>query len=144
MSPRHPIVFALALSVAPIVSAVAQTDWSKDKWELPQGDRWQLTLSSGQILYELRLLRLAGDTIVFRQDSTTVSVPLAQLSELRLVQSSTSRAGMVGGMRGSLVGADDDVYQLTLYTVPEKRQILEQVLQQYPPEPAAADSTPPR
>lgn len=101
------------------------------------GDRWQLTLDSGVILWELHLVRLSGDTLVLRQADTTRSVPLRQISELRLVQKSVKRLGAGGGgVIGVLSGADDKVYQLTLLDLGEKRQLVRRILQDHPPQDA--------
>jgi hypothetical protein len=99
------------------------------------GDRWQLTLNSGQILWDLRLVKLAGDTLVVRDKAdSTYAFPISQVDELRLVQKSTRsitpEAGRYGGVLG---GADDEVYRLTLYDLAERRQILRQIFQDHPP-----------
>lgn len=99
------------------------------------GDRWQLTLNGGEILWELQLVKLAGDTLVVRHADSTYAFPLPEIDELRLVQKSTRsitpEAGRYGGVLG---GADDEVYRLTLYTLAERREILRKVLQDHPPE----------
>src|SRR5437879_8100270 len=93
-------------------------------------DRWQLTLNSGTTLWDLRLVKLAGDTLVVRRADSTYAFPLAQVDEIRLVQKSTRHitpeAGRYGGVLG---GVDDEVHRLTLYSVPERRAIVQQVLQ---------------
>src|SRR2546430_3767928 len=52
-------------------------------------DRWQLTLNSGTTLWDLRLVGLAGDTLVVRHADSTYAFPLAQVDEIRLVQKAT-------------------------------------------------------
>jgi len=100
-----------------------------------RGDRWQLTLNSGKILWDLHLVKVVGDTLVVRHADTTHAFAISQLDELRLVQKSkrsiTPEAGRYGGVLG---GGDDVVYRLTLYHLAERRQILRQVLQDHPPE----------
>jgi len=100
-----------------------------------RGGRWQLTLTSGKILWDLHLVKLAGDTLVVGHADTTHAFAISQLDELRLVQKSkrsiTPEAGRYGGVLG---GGDDVVYRLTLYDLAERRQILRQVLQDHPPE----------
>jgi hypothetical protein len=99
-----------------------------------QGDRWQITLDSGTILWDLRLVKLAGDTLVVRRADSTYAFPIAQVDELRLVRkaqrSITPEAGRYGGVLG---GGDDVAYRLTLYDLAERRQILRQVFQEHPP-----------
>ena len=97
-------------------------------------DRWQLTLNSGTTLWDLSLVKLAGDTLVVRHADSTYALPLAQVDEIRLVQKSTRHItpepGRYGGVLG---GADDEVHRLTLNTVPERREILQQIFKAHPP-----------
>src|SRR5207253_11521561 len=106
-------------------------------------DRWQLTLNSGTTLWDLSLVKLAGDTLVVRHADSTYALPLAQVDEIRLVQKSTRHitpeAGRYGGVLG---GVDDEVHRLTLYSVPERRAIVQQVLLA-PPPPCALARRPP-
>ncbi len=103
------------------------------------GDRWQLTLNDGTILWEIRLVRFRGDTLVVRHADSTYAFPIARVDELRLVQKSvrhiTAEPGRYGGVLG---GTDDEVYRLTLYSVSERRQIVEQLFKDHPPNGAAA------
>ena len=98
-------------------------------------ERWQVTLNSGTILWDLRLVKLSGDTLVLRHADSTYAFPLTDLDELRLVQKSerhqTAEAGRYGGVLG---GADDEIYRLTLYDLAERRQIMQQIFQEHPPE----------
>jgi hypothetical protein len=99
-------------------------------------DRWQLTLNSGTTLWDLSLVKLTGDTLVVRHADSTYALPLAQVDEIRLVQKSTRHItpepGRYGGVLG---GADDEVYRLTLNTLPERREILQQIFKAHPPSP---------
>lgn len=103
------------------------------------GDRWQLTLSDGTIIWEIRLVRFSHDSLVVRHADSTYSFPVAQVDELRLVQKSVRRMGPEAGRYGGVLGGtDDEVYKLTLYSVSERRQILEQLFKDHPPAPAAS------
>jgi len=97
-------------------------------------DRWQLTLNSGTTLWDLRLVKLAGDTLVVRRADSTYAFPLAEVDEIRLVQKSTRHitpeAGRYGGVLG---GMDDEVHRLTLYSLSERRDIVRQIFQAHPP-----------
>jgi hypothetical protein len=103
------------------------------------GDRWQLMLSDGTIIWEVRLVQFRRDTLLVRHADSTYAFPIAQVDELRLVQKSvrhqTAEPGRYGGVLG---GTDDLVYKLTLYTVSERRQIVEQLFKDHPPEGAAS------
>ena len=92
-------------------------------------DRWQLARTDGSYLWDLHLVRLAGDTLVVERADSVIGVPLAGIDELRLVQSFQQRGP--GGQRSAvagLAGADDTVIKLTLYTVDERRRVLAEIL----------------
>ena len=99
-----------------------------------QGDRWQITLNDGRILWELHLVRLRGDTLVVQQGDSTFRFPIGQVDELRLVRKAerrqTAEPNRYGGVLG---GADDEVFRLTLYNLTERRQIVAQIFQDHPP-----------
>ena len=103
------------------------------------GDRWQLMLSDGTIIWEVRLVQFRRDTLIVRHADSTYAFPIARVDELRLVQKSvrhqTAEPGRYGGVLG---GTDDLVYKLTLYSVSERRQIVEQLFKDHPPEGAAS------
>src|SRR3989442_1855442 len=75
-----------ALRISPVVErdlpAVAQ-----------QGDRWQVTLHDGRLMWDLRLVRLTGDTLVLRQGTgdSTYRFPIGRVDELRLVHKAERR-----------------------------------------------------
>ncbi|HYK82613.1 MAG TPA: hypothetical protein VEU55_05660 [Gemmatimonadales bacterium] len=121
---RAIVVAALALLGA--ASARAQRD-----------DRWQVRLNSDAILWDLHLVRLAGDTLVLRHGDSTYSFPLSQLDELRLVhKSERHQAAEPNRYDGVLGGTDDEVYRLTLYSLSERRRIVAQIFQAHPPAPS--------
>jgi hypothetical protein len=89
-------------------------------------DRWQLELSSGTVIFECELLIVGADS--------TRSVSLTRLTGLRLLRPAAKTvAGGARGTFGALAGADDEVYQLTLLTVPERRQVVDSLLRRHPP-----------
>jgi hypothetical protein len=94
-------------------------------------DVWQVTLRDGTIVWDLRLDSLRRDTIVFRQNRKTVRYPLLRVDEMRLVRAGKREVGGVtDGARydGAANGMSDLVYQLTLLDLPERRQVVEQIL----------------
>ena len=100
-------------------------------------DRWQITLNDGKILWELRLVRFRGDTLVVQQGDSTFRFPVTQVDELRLVRKAerrqTAEPNRYGGVLG---GADDEVFRLTLYNLTERRQIVAQIFKDHPPAPS--------
>lgn len=116
------VLFGAALALLGATSLMAQQD-----------DRWQITLNSGTILWELHLVRLQGDTLVVRHDDSTYRYPIMQVDELRLVRKSEARRTADRNRYGAaLGGADDEVYRLTLDDRSERRQRLEQVFKDHP------------
>jgi len=97
-------------------------------------DRWQVELSSSENLYEVKPLRLRGDTLILQQGDSTVAVPLARLSVLRRIRKSAERPTR------AVAGSEDEVYQMSLFTVPERRTALDSLLRSL----AAEKPEPPR
>ncbi len=113
----------LALALVGAGSAGAQQD-----------DRWQVTLNNGTIIWELRLVQLRNDTLALRSSDSTYRLPIGFVDELRMVRKSvrhqTPEPNRYGGVLG---GIDDEVYRLTLYTIPERRGIIAQIFKDHPP-----------
>jgi hypothetical protein len=100
-------------------------------------DRWQVTLHSGAIVWDLRMGRLAGDTLVFRQsDGTARRLPVMQVDELRLVQKAEKRQNAPDGQGtgNGLMGGTDLIWQLTLLDRAERLRVLRQILGDHPPD----------
>jgi hypothetical protein len=99
-----------------------------------QDDRWQITLDDGKIIWELHLVRFRGDTLVVQHADSTLRFPISRVDELRLVRKAerrqTAEANRYGGVLG---GTDDEFYRLTLYSLPERREIVEQIFKDHPP-----------
>jgi hypothetical protein len=102
-----------------------------------EDDRWQATLNDGRIVWEAHLVRLRSDTLVLRAGDSTYRFPIGHVDELRLVRKSvrhqTPAPNRYGGVLG---GMDDEVYRLTLYGVTERREIIERLFKDHPPEPS--------
>jgi hypothetical protein len=100
-------------------------------------DRWQVTLHSGAIVWDLRFVQIAGDTLVFRQTGgNTRRLPVMQVDELRLVQKAEKRQQAPDGQGtgNGLMGGTDLVWQLTLLDGAQRREILREILRDHPPE----------
>ena len=92
-------------------------------------DDWQVHLADGSYVYELRVKTLRATDILFEHDGKPVRIPLERIDEVRRIHKSFKRG--TGGARatfGGLAGADDDVVQLSQYSVPEKHNIVARVL----------------
>jgi len=123
---------ALLLSALALVpGAIRAQDTPK-----PSDDRWQIGLENGQYIWDIRLVRLQGDTLVFRQADTLGTVSVQQIGELRLVQKSTVRIGQgaaAGGAISALTGSDDEVYDLLTLDYPARIRTIQQIILLHPP-----------
>ncbi|HET7296732.1 MAG TPA: hypothetical protein VFI66_06290 [Gemmatimonadales bacterium] len=95
-------------------------------------DRWQLTLHSDSVLWDLELVGLSGDSLVVRQTDTgaTLRLPLMQIDELRLVAKAVKRANErdARATENTLMGSGDLVFRLTLRDRAERLQVVREIL----------------
>lgn len=99
----------------------------------PADDRWQITLGEDLYVWDIRLVRLDGDSLVVRQSDSLVRVPLAGMTEIRLIKKATMRdGGPAGGALAALMGADDEVYNLSPLALGERRRAVEKILRRHP------------
>src|SRR3989442_4994563 len=90
-------------------------------------------LRDGATLWDLRLVKVSGDTLVFQGNDSILRFPLMQVDELRLVRKAIgSIAPEAGRYGGVLDGGDDEVYRLTLFDLNERRQVVQQILRAHP------------
>jgi hypothetical protein len=127
MRPARLLPLLLLLAAAPAVSVHAQ---SKDD------DRWQITTDSDDYLWDIRLVRLAGDSLVFRQADTLGTVTVGRIKELRLIRKSPMRIGEgagAGGAIAALTGSDDEIYDFQTLDFPARVRAIQQILLVHPP-----------
>lgn len=97
-------------------------------------DRWQLELSNGAVVFECQLRERRGDHLLIIEADSTRRISLATLTGMRLLRPAAKTvAGGARGTFGALAGADDEVYQLTLLTVPERRLVVDSLFRRHPP-----------
>jgi hypothetical protein len=95
-------------------------------------DRWQLELSSGSVIFECQLRDRRGDTLFVTESDSVRAVVLPALTGMRLLRPAAKTvAHGARGTFGALAGADDEVFQLTLLTVPERRVVVDTLLRQH-------------
>jgi len=125
-SPRLAPVIVLLLSLVGAPASGQGTD----------ADRWQIALESGDYIWDIRLVRLTGDSLMFRQADTVGSVSVQRIKELRLIRKSEMRIGEgAGGALAALAGTDDEVYNLNTMDYAARLRALQQVLLLHPPKP---------
>jgi hypothetical protein len=106
--------------------AAAQTD-------APPDHRWQLTLDDERYVWDVRLVKLAGDTLIVRQSDSLVRAPIARINEMRILQRTTLRVG--DGHESAistLAGGNDEVYDLARFDFGERRRAIQRILSHYP------------
>jgi hypothetical protein len=99
-------------------------------------DRWQIALESGDYIWDIRLVRLTGDSVVFRRADSVGTVRVQQISEMRLIRKTDFRVGSDGGgALPALMGADDEVYSFAPLDYPARIRAVQQILLAHPPKP---------
>ena len=116
-----------------LLLALAQTARGQD-------DRWQVTLDDERYVWDIRLVRLDGDSLIVRQSDSLVSVPVAHINEIRLIRKSEVHVGAGGagggaGAMSALVGGDDEVYDLTPLEFADRVRTIQKILLLHPPGP---------
>jgi hypothetical protein len=105
-----------------------------------QDDRWQVALDDERYVWDIRLVRLDGDSLIVRQSDSLVSVPVAHINEIRLIRKSEVHVGAGGpggaaGAMNALVGGDDEVYDLTPLEFGDRLRTIQKILLLHPTEP---------
>ncbi|HET9727337.1 MAG TPA: hypothetical protein VFP28_10520 [Gemmatimonadales bacterium] len=102
-----------------------------------QDDRWQISLDNDQYVWDIRLVRLDGDSLFVRQSDSVVGVPVAHIRELRLIRKSEVQlgGGDAGGAMSALTGADDEVYDLSPLEFAERIRTVQRILLMHPAAP---------
>jgi hypothetical protein len=115
-------------STIALLLALAQTARAQD-------DRWQVTLDDERYVWDIRLVRLDGDSLVVRQSDSLVAVPVAHINEIRLIRKSEMRLGGEGATAGAmsaLIGGDDEVYDLTPLEFADRLRTIQKILLMHP------------
>ncbi len=98
-------------------------------------DRWQITTESGDYIWDIRLVRLAGDSLLYRQADSTAAITVDKIKELRLIRKTEVRLGDgAGGAMAALTGSDDEIYDLQTLDFAGRIRAVQQVLLAHPPE----------
>jgi hypothetical protein len=99
-------------------------------------ERWQLALDDGSYVWDIRLVKLAGDSLVVRRSDTLAAVPVAHINEVRLIRKTevdmAGGAGMAGGAMSALMGGDDEVYDLSPLEFAERMRTIQKILLNHP------------
>jgi hypothetical protein len=129
MMPKSALL-TLALILNGLSVAGAQSD-------RPGGDRWQVTLDGDRYVWDVRLVRLDGDSLILRQSDSLLSVAVAHITELRLIRKSEVRLGGEGanGAMAALMGGDDEVYDLSPLDFADRLKTVQKIFLYHPAAP---------
>lgn len=95
----------------------------------PSDDRWQLTLDAQQYVWDVRLVTLAGDTLIVHQADSLVRAPIARITELRLLHRTTLLVGDVHQSAiDALAGGRTEVYDLARLDLAARRRAIQGIL----------------
>jgi hypothetical protein len=101
-----------------------------------QDERWQVALDDGRYVWDIRLVRLEGNSLVVSQSDSLVRVPVAHITEVRLIQKTETALGDgAAGAMGALVGADDEIYDLSAQDLAERRRSIQKIFELHPAKP---------
>ena len=99
-------------------------------------DRWQIALESGEYIWDIRLVRLTGDSLVYRRADSVGAVSVQRIGELRLIRKTEFRVGTDGGgALPALMGADDEIYAFAPLDYTARIRAVQQILLAHPPKP---------
>jgi hypothetical protein len=120
---------ALALAALLTLPGAAATAQEKS------ADRWQITLASGDYIWDIKLVKLDGDKLVYIQSDTTGSVGVDKIDELRLIQKTEVHlAEPDGAAQRALTGADDEVYDMKTMDFSARLRAIQQIFLLHPPQ----------
>jgi hypothetical protein len=100
-----------------------------------QDDRWQVTLDQDRYVWDIRLVRLDGDSLVVMQADSSLSLPVGRITEIRLIRKSEMQLGDGAAAMSALTGRDDEVYDLTPLDLAERVRAIQKILLYHPSEP---------
>jgi hypothetical protein len=103
-------------------------------WAQQQDERWQVTLGGGQYVWDIRLVKLDGETLVVRQADSLRRLPVADITEVRLIRKTKVEIGGAagGGAMSALMGGDDEVYDLTPLDFAERLRTIQKIFLHHP------------
>ncbi|HEY7637014.1 MAG TPA: hypothetical protein VH763_15800 [Gemmatimonadales bacterium] len=120
----RPLLAALALGLVLIHPLQAQD----------ADERWQVTLNGDKYVWDIRLVKLDGDTLVVRQSDSLRRLPVADITEVRLIRKTKVEIGGAagGGAMSALIGGDDEVYDLTPLDFSERLRTIQKIFLYHP------------
>jgi hypothetical protein len=97
-------------------------------------NRWQITLHNDSLVWDVRLVGLSEDRLMYRAQDSTGAVKVNDIDDIRLFRSSEMQMGTAGGAFGALSGSDDIVFDMRTMDFAAKMRVVQQLLEKYPPD----------
>lgn len=123
---RHFVRLGLTLGLV-LVTFVALPSAAQTNQAPP--DRWQITLDQQRYVWDVRLVKLAGDTLIVRQRDSLIGTPIARITEMRLLPETIL---LVGDGHHSAIsamaGSNPNVFDLARLNVTERRKTIQKIL----------------
>jgi hypothetical protein len=133
----HLLFVAFAALGAPPALLQAQSPRAAQSGER---ERWQISLDNGGMLWDVRLVKLSGDSLSVTRPDSLATVSLKHVTELRLIKKSEVQLGTAGGAFNALVGGDDEVYDLTPLEFADRVKAVQKIFLYHPPEGTAPNN----
>ncbi len=127
------LLVAAALAAPPTLAAQRPQPAQSDG----EPERWQVALDDGRILWDVRLVQLAGESLSVMRPDSLATVSLKQVTEIRLIKKSEVQLGTAGGALNALVGGDDEVYDLTPLEFADRVKAVQKIFLYHPPQGAS-------
>jgi hypothetical protein len=121
-------------AMATVLLLAPRTSQAQDSTRT-DSDRWQIQTESGEYIWDIRLLRLSGDTLLFQQADTIGRTRVDQIRELRLIRKVVVRMGESPMSTGALTGAGDEIFDLGPLDFAARLRAIQQVFLVHPPTP---------
>jgi hypothetical protein len=121
--------------IRPLIIAVTLRLLLVGPMQAQQGqERWQVTLGGDQYVWDIRLVKLDGETLVVRQSDSLRHLPVADITEIRLIRKTKVEIGGAagGGAMSALMGGDDEVYDLTPLDFAERLRTIQKIFLTHP------------
>lgn len=99
-----------------------------------QDERWQVALDTDEYVWDIRLVRLDGDSLVVRQADTLRSIPVERITEIRRIRKTEVQLGdgRTAGTMNALTGTDDEVFDLTPLDFAARLRAVQQIFLRHP------------
>ncbi|MGH7497520.1 MAG: hypothetical protein ACREL3_01580 [Gemmatimonadales bacterium] len=98
-----------------------------------QSDRWQVATDGDKYVWDVKLVRLDGDSLVVSQTDSLIRVPVAHINEIRLIRKTEMQGpDDAAGVMNALTGADDEIHDLSTLDFADRMRAIQKILLDHP------------